>query len=145
MARAHHQNHCGCRADYKGGRHRRIAFRGHENHSRFGCTERRHGTRSSASVKQEKNWELTIRLIADDKQPNLMTYNEELRRMNRPTWRNVSWLYSECYLYRYPSRSSHANFPDFCTPSSKQPFTGNSMIPSSARRTTLSKRQKPVF
>jgi hypothetical protein len=74
-----------------------------------------------------------------------MTYNEELRRMNRPTWRNVSWLYSECYLYRYPNRSSHANFPDFSTLSSKQPFTGNAMIPSSARRTTLSKRQKTVF
>lgn len=40
-----------------------------------------------------------FRLILDDKLPNVMVYNEELRRMNRPTWRNVSWLYSECYLY----------------------------------------------
>lgn len=29
--------------------------------------------------------------------------------MNRPTWRNVSWLYSECYLYRYFPGTRRAN------------------------------------
>jgi damage-control phosphatase, subfamily III len=47
--------------------------------------------------------------IPDDKQPNLQTYNDELRRLNRPTWRNVSWLYSECYLYRYTFAIHSAN------------------------------------
>ena len=39
--------------------------------------------------------------IMDDGEANLSCYNEELRRLQRPTWYNVSWLYSECYLYRY--------------------------------------------
>ena len=86
-----------------------------------------------------------VRLIADDKQPNLFTYNEDLRRMNRPTWRNVSWLYSECYLYRYQCRSCVANFPDFSTPCSHRRFTGNGTTPSSARRTMLSNHPKPAF
>ncbi len=41
------------------------------------------------------------RPIMDDQQPNISCYNDELRDMRRPTWYNVSWLYSECYLYRY--------------------------------------------
>lgn len=44
---------------------------------------------------------LRQRPIVDDQQPNLSCYNEELRRLHRPTWHNVSWLFSECYLYRY--------------------------------------------
>ena len=51
-----------------------------------------------------------FRPIPDDKQPNLIVYNEELRRMNRPTWRNVSWLYSECYLYRSAALPSQLIF-----------------------------------
>ena len=39
-----------------------------------------------------------------------MVYNEELRRMNRPTWRNVSWLYSECYLYTSATLSTQLIF-----------------------------------
>jgi damage-control phosphatase, subfamily III len=54
--------------------------------------------------------ELTTRSIIDDKQPNLTVYNDELRRMNRPTWLNVSWLYSECYLYRYFLLTPATNF-----------------------------------
>lgn len=45
--------------------------------------------------------QLMGRPIMDDQQPNLSCYNEELRRLHRPTWYNVSWLYSECYLYRW--------------------------------------------
>jgi hypothetical protein len=56
--------------------------------------------RDLVALKEDMEQDRPLRLIADDRQPNLMTYNEELRRMNRPTWRNVSWLYSECYLYR---------------------------------------------
>lgn len=27
-------------------------------------------------------------------------YNKELEQRGNPTWMNVEWLYSECYLYR---------------------------------------------
>ena len=70
---------------------------------------------------------LTVRPIPDDKQPNLKVYNEELRRLYRPTWRNISWLYSECYLYRYTFPSEGLNFPDSFTPCLPLLNTGNAM------------------
>ena len=38
--------------------------------------------------------------IPDDGAPDVMDYNEELATLNRPTWLNSPWLYTECYLYR---------------------------------------------
>jgi len=100
MAGSAHQSHCRCREDNGRGRQPWASFRGTEDHSRSYCAQWGHGGRSSPAV-ESLCTELTTRPIIDDKQPNRTTYNEELRRMNRPTWRNVSWLYSECYLYRY--------------------------------------------
>jgi len=36
-----------------------------------------------------------------DGEPDIAQYNEELAKLGSPTWYNVPWLYSECYLYRY--------------------------------------------
>ena len=27
-------------------------------------------------------------------------YNKEIEQRGNPTWHNVTWLFSECYLYR---------------------------------------------
>jgi len=40
------------------------------------------------------------RLIRDDGQPDVAIYNDELEKLGNPTWLKVSWLYSECYLFR---------------------------------------------
>jgi len=40
------------------------------------------------------------RLIRDDGQPDVAIYNDELENLGNPTWLKVSWLYSECYLFR---------------------------------------------
>jgi Damage-control phosphatase ARMT1-like domain len=87
-------------------------------------------------------FQLTISPIVDDRQPNLLTFNEELRRMNRPTWRNVSWLYSECYLYRYSPLSSEIKFPDSSIASLRQPRIGNVMTLFPAKKMKHSNPQK---
>ena len=102
MARAPYQGHRRCRRNDHGGEDRRTSSRRQQDNSRFEKTQRRHGGRPSTSVALTST-NLTIRPIPDDKEPNVFVYNEELRRMHQPTWRNVSWLYSECYLYRYAS------------------------------------------
>lgn len=38
--------------------------------------------------------------IEDDGFPDVKLYNDELQSLDSPTWLNVPWLYSECYLYR---------------------------------------------
>jgi uncharacterized protein with ATP-grasp and redox domains len=51
------------------------------------------------------------RPLEDDGEPDIETYNAELKARGNPTWHNVQWLYSECYLYRRIStlfrRSKH--------------------------------------
>lgn len=42
--------------------------------------------------------------IRDDGLPDVAIYNKELEQRGNPSWLNVSWLYSECYLFRYASR-----------------------------------------
>lgn len=42
----------------------------------------------------------TARPIEDDGFPDVTLYNDELAKLDSPTWLNVNWLYSECYLYR---------------------------------------------
>lgn len=40
--------------------------------------------------------------IENDGQPDIEAYNKLLEALTgSPTWFNVPWLYSECYLYRY--------------------------------------------
>lgn len=38
--------------------------------------------------------------IPDDGGPDVIDYNQELETLNRPTWLNAPWLFTECYLYR---------------------------------------------
>jgi damage-control phosphatase, subfamily III len=38
--------------------------------------------------------------LLDDGEPDIKGYNDELKALGNPTWYNVSWLFSECYLYR---------------------------------------------
>lgn len=45
--------------------------------------------------------------IKDDGLPDVAEYNKELEQLDNPSWLNVSWLYAECYLFRYASSSSH--------------------------------------
>jgi len=56
--------------------------------------------RELVTLKEDIEDDCPLRPIEDDQQPDIPCYNEELRHMRRPTWYNVSWLYSECYLYR---------------------------------------------
>ena len=52
-----------------------------------------------------------IRPLEDDDEADIKSYNAELKARGNPTWHNVEWLYSECYLYRRIStlfrRSKH--------------------------------------
>ena len=41
------------------------------------------------------------RPLPDDGQSDIEGYNRELAALGSPTWFSVSWLYAECYLYRY--------------------------------------------
>lgn len=51
------------------------------------------------------------RPLDDDGESDIERYNAELADRGNPTWHNVEWLYSECYLYRRMStlfqRSQH--------------------------------------
>lgn len=38
--------------------------------------------------------------LIDDGGADIKGYNDELAKRGNPTWFNVSWLFSECYLYR---------------------------------------------
>lgn len=31
----------------------------------------------------------------------MTSYNEELAKLEKPSWYNAPWLFLECYLYRY--------------------------------------------
>lgn len=39
--------------------------------------------------------------IEEDGEPHVASYNEELNKLEKPSWYNAPWLYLECYLYRY--------------------------------------------
>ncbi len=40
------------------------------------------------------------RPILDDGESDVAMYNTELEQLGNPSWLNIPWLYSECYLYR---------------------------------------------
>ena len=41
------------------------------------------------------------RPLEDDGGKDIAEYNKELEQRGNPSWLNVEWLFSECYLYRY--------------------------------------------
>ncbi|RYP93570.1 hypothetical protein DL770_000312 [Monosporascus sp. CRB-9-2] len=52
-----------------------------------------------ATLKYELQHDRKLTPIQDDGQPDVSLYNQELEKLGTPTWFNVPWLYSECYLY----------------------------------------------
>ncbi|KIW96913.1 uncharacterized protein Z519_02304 [Cladophialophora bantiana CBS 173.52] len=55
---------------------------------------------SLGSLKYELQHNRTLSPIPDDGFPDIEGYNLELAAQGPPTWHNVEWLFSECYLYR---------------------------------------------
>ncbi|KAK1756948.1 hypothetical protein QBC47DRAFT_378121 [Echria macrotheca] len=53
-----------------------------------------------AKLKYEVQHDRALTPIRDDGYPDVAIYNSELEKLGNPTWLNVSWLYSECYLFR---------------------------------------------
>ncbi|KAH8204739.1 hypothetical protein TruAng_001073 [Truncatella angustata] len=51
-------------------------------------------------LKYELQHDRHLTPIRDDGKPDIALYNQELEKLGTPTWFNVPWLYSECYLYR---------------------------------------------
>lgn len=53
-----------------------------------------------ATLKYELQHDRAMTPLRDDGKPDIALYNDELEKLGNPTWFNVAWLYSECYLYR---------------------------------------------
>ncbi|KAF3760376.1 DUF89-domain-containing protein [Cryphonectria parasitica EP155] len=58
-----------------------------------------------ARLKYEVQHDRPLTPIRDDGLPDVAIYNKELEQRGNPSWLNVSWLYSECYLFRRLSTS----------------------------------------
>ena len=57
-------------------------------------------TSALSTLKYELQHNCVLSPIPDDGFPDVKLYNDELQARGPPTWHNVEWLYSECYLYR---------------------------------------------
>ncbi|KAK5166297.1 Hairy/enhancer-of-split with YRPW motif protein 2 [Saxophila tyrrhenica] len=57
-------------------------------------------TQGLATLKYELQHNRDLTPLPDDGSPDIAGYNDELKQRGNPNWFNVSWLYSECYLYR---------------------------------------------
>ncbi|CAN8095249.1 unnamed protein product [Discula destructiva] len=57
------------------------------------------------NLKYEVQHDRQLTPILDDGLPDVAVYNKELEQRGNPSWLNVSWLYSECYLFRRLSTS----------------------------------------
>ncbi|CRG88654.1 UPF0364 protein [Talaromyces islandicus] len=53
-----------------------------------------------AKLKYELQHDRQLAPLLDDGEPDIAEYNKELEARGPPTWHNVAWLFSECYLYR---------------------------------------------
>ncbi|KAJ5833713.1 hypothetical protein N7474_002024 [Penicillium riverlandense] len=53
-----------------------------------------------ATLKYELQHDRQLTPLTDDGHADIAQYNQELQQRGNPTWHNVPWLYSECYLYR---------------------------------------------
>jgi len=40
------------------------------------------------------------RPLPEDGGADIAGYNKEIEQRGNPTWHNVTWLFSECYMYR---------------------------------------------
>lgn len=58
-----------------------------------------------ARLKYEVQHDRQLVPIRDDGFPDVDVYNKELEQLGNPSWLSVSWLYSECYLFRRMSTS----------------------------------------
>lgn len=58
-----------------------------------------------ARLKYEVQHDRPLTPIRDDGLPDVAIYNKELEQLGNPSWLNVSWLFSECYLFRRMSTS----------------------------------------
>lgn len=63
-----------------------------------------------ARLKYEVQHDRALTPIRDDGLPDVEGYNKELEQRGNPSWLNVSWLYSECYLFRYISCPQHSDY-----------------------------------
>lgn len=54
-----------------------------------------------AQLKYEIQHDRQLTPIDDDGYSDVASYNHQLEQLGSPTWYNVPWLYSECYMYRY--------------------------------------------
>ncbi|OCT54945.1 hypothetical protein CLCR_02902 [Cladophialophora carrionii] len=57
-------------------------------------------TSALATLKYELQHNRVLGPIVDDGFPDVKLYNDELNARGPPTWHDVEWLFSECYLYR---------------------------------------------
>ncbi|KAI9678888.1 MAG: hypothetical protein M1829_001872 [Trizodia sp. TS-e1964] len=53
-----------------------------------------------SKLKYEVQHDRLLTPLLDDGQDDIQRYNEELKALGSPTWFNVGWLFSECYMYR---------------------------------------------
>ncbi|ORY86278.1 venom protein 2 [Protomyces lactucae-debilis] len=53
-----------------------------------------------AKIKYEETHDRALDPLTEDGGADIEDYNTELALLDQPTWFNVPWLYSECYLYR---------------------------------------------
>ncbi|KAH8702546.1 serine/threonine protein phosphatase PPT1 [Talaromyces proteolyticus] len=53
-----------------------------------------------AKLKYEVQHDRKLTPLVDDGEPDIADYNKDLEQRGNPSWHNVPWLYSECYLYR---------------------------------------------
>ncbi|KAH7032693.1 uncharacterized protein B0I36DRAFT_361469 [Microdochium trichocladiopsis] len=57
------------------------------------------------ALKYELQHDRKLSPIRDDGTPDVALYNHELEALGTPSWFNVPWLFSECYLYKRMSTS----------------------------------------
>ncbi|PSS22325.1 hypothetical protein M430DRAFT_137451 [Amorphotheca resinae ATCC 22711] len=53
-----------------------------------------------AKFKYEIQHDRKLTPLPDDGYPDIASYNKELEQLGNPSWFNVPWLFSECYVYR---------------------------------------------
>lgn len=72
---------------------------------------------SISKLKYDETHDRALEALQEDGRADIAQYNDELETLKHPTWFNVPWLFSECYLYRriylHMSRSQHWKSYDY--------------------------------